>query len=65
METIVTEVTVRYNEADYALGAARFGEYGNDCAAALRALGLNPEDFYSADMGEGYATFRSRLDKVD
>ena len=65
MNTVVTEVTVRYNEADYALGAPRFKQYGNNCAAALKGLGLNPKDFYSFEMGDGFNVFRSRLDKVD
>lgn len=64
MEKIISEITLRYNEADYAVGA-RLEEYADDCAAAIKALGGDPEDFYSFEVGPGYTVFRSRHDKVD
>jgi len=64
MKAIVTEVTLRYNEADYT-PSTRLEEYASDCAAALKAMCLHPEDFYSFRVGNGYTTFRNRLDKVD
>ena len=65
---IVTEISLRFDNAQFADGVNAYGEhFGMVAYKAIAAEGLDPENFYmaSVDSDLGVAVFRSRLDKVD